>query len=74
MEANMFKTTHNLQTGETTQEPLTQSEIDVLLANRIEQEKINVEIEKKAKSDKLAKDALLAKLGITAEEAKLLLS
>lgn len=74
MADNMFKTVHNLETGEVTQEPLSQDEIDVFLSNRVEQEKVNAELEKKAKNDKLAKEALLAKLGITEDEARLLLS
>lgn len=74
MRDNMFKTIHNLETGEFTQVPLTQDEIDTFLTNRVEDERINAELLEKAKTQKLAKDALLTKLGITEDEARLLLS
>lgn len=74
MEANMIKVTHDLETNEFTQEPLTQNEIDEFLTNRVEQEKVNAELENKIKNDKLAKESLLAKLNITEDEARLLLS
>jgi hypothetical protein len=74
MEANMFKMTHDLETGEFTREDFTQEEIDVFLTNRAEQEKINAELETKVKTFNEAKAALLTKLGITEDEARLLLS
>ena len=62
------KIEHDAITGETIERDYTPEEIDQhesILAER-------VEIEKKAKADAKAKIALLTKLGITAEEAALL--
>ena len=70
----MFKTIHNIETNEITQEPITQEEIDVMLVNRAESEKFQEELNEKIKVINAAKAALLTKLGITAEEATLLLS
>lgn len=58
------------QTQEVTERDLTKTEIDLLEANKIVEAYVNDKIE----AEKAAKDALLAKLGITADEAKLLLS
>jgi len=69
----MFKTIHNIETNEITQEPITQEEIDVMLVNRVESEKFQEELNEKIKVTNAAKAALLTKLGITADEAKLLL-
>jgi hypothetical protein len=57
-------------TGEENIEPYTQDEMDELMGGEIKAEERKVELEAKAKE----KAALLAKLGITEEEAKLLLS
>ncbi len=65
-----FKVEHNLETGEVTEIELTAEEIAELSALRAETEaKIAVETQKATD-----KAALLAKLGITEDEAKLLLS
>ena len=69
----MFKVIHNIETNEMTEVPLTQEEIDVILVNRAEAEKFQAELDKKIKVTNDAKAALLTKLGITADEAKLLL-
>ena len=61
---------HNVETNEIIVRPMTDDEIA-----QIEQEKIVAEREIKAAAEAAAaKAALLAKLGITEEEAKLLLS
>jgi len=66
----LFKTIHNVETGEITQVELTAEDLAVMAADEIEAEAI-----KAAKQQEEAdKTALLAKLGITADEAKLLLS
>ena len=66
----LFKTIHNVETGEITQVELTAEDLAVKAVDEAE-----VEI-KKAKQIQAEADkaALLAKLGITADEAKLLLS
>ena len=65
----LFKTIHNVETGEVTQVELTAEDLAVKAADEAE-----VEI-KKAKQIQAEADkaALLAKLGITSDEAKLLL-
>jgi hypothetical protein len=64
------KTVVNCETGEVFEVDLTPEEIEI---NRIEDEKIaNAKTEAEAKV--AAKAALLAQLGITEEQAKLLLS
>jgi hypothetical protein len=63
----MFIQQHNSETGEITQKELTTKEI------KDRQDKFNDEAIK-AEEKSTAKAALLTKLGITAEEAKLLLS
>ena len=70
----MIKIDHNVQTGEITELEMTAEEIQEL-EQRIEEDKktikkVQSELEKNAD----AKTALLDKLGITEEEAKLLLS
>ena len=70
----MFTVTHDVQTDEITQVPLTQDEIDVILAKRVIGEKLMAEQELQLEATKQAKESLLAKLGITADEAQLLLS
>lgn len=70
----MFKIEHNVQTGEIMEIPLTEEEIADVLA-RQEAAKPKVEaLEKEMAETAKAKNALLEKLGITQEEAKLLLS
>ena len=75
MEAREKMTTYkevifNIETGETTERPFTKEEIAQVEANAaIDAAEAEVEAQKAAD-----KAALLAKLGITADEAKLLLS
>jgi hypothetical protein len=70
----MFRTEHNLQTGEIVEIPLTTQEAAALEkewakeAQRIASETAQADAKETAKAD------LLARLGITAEEAALLLS
>lgn len=61
---------HNVETGEVIERPLTVEELQEkeLLAAAIAKEKSDIA------TAKLAKNALLEKLGITEDEAKLLLS
>ena len=66
----LFNTIHNLETGEITQVELTAEDLAVMAADKIEAEAIKA-AQQQAEADKAA---LLAKLGITADEAKLLLS
>ena len=60
----------NLETGETTEREYTKEEIAAAAAHKKEMEKIAV-LEAQKAADKAA---LLSKLGITEDEAKLLLS
>jgi hypothetical protein len=63
-------TIHNVETGEITEREMTSDEAAQFLANQKEVEKLE-----KAEAAKAGeKAALLAKLGITEDEAKLLLS
>jgi hypothetical protein len=57
-------------TGETIERAYTKAQLDEVKANQLKEAEINAELATKA-SDKAA---LLAKLGITDDEAKLLLS
>lgn len=59
----------NVETGETTERPYTENEIAKVEANKLESEQ---EAAKQIEGA-VAKAALLEKLGITEEEAKLLL-
>lgn len=69
-----FKIEHNVQTNEITEIPLTETEIKQLEKLRFEAEKADKSYAKaKAEAD-LKKAALLARLGLTEDEAKLLLS
>jgi len=61
-------------TGETTEVELTAEEIADLEAAQKAAESKRVEREAKEAADAIAKSALLKKLGITQEEARLLLS
>jgi len=66
----LFKTIHNLETGEITQVELTAEDLAVRVADELEAKARTAAIEKAAAD----KATLLTKLGITADEAKLLLS
>ena len=68
--SKLFKIIHNVTTGEIEQVDLTADEIAVIEADEAA---LIAEAEAKAKKE-ADKEALLAKLGITADEAKLLLS
>ena len=64
----------NCTTGEVTERPLTAEEISEREATAAQAEADRAAAEVKAAADAVAKAALLTKLGITADEAKLLLS
>ena len=64
----------NCTTGEVTERPLTAEEITQREADTAAAATRQAEAEAKAAQDAAAKDALLTKLGITADEAKLLLA
>ena len=64
----------NCATGEVTERPLTAEEITQREADAQAAATAAAEAEAKAAQDAAAKDALLTKLGITADEAKLLLA
>ena len=64
----------NCTTGEVTERPLTAEEITQREADAAAAATAQAEEDAKAASDAVAKDALLTKLGITADEAKLLLA
>ena len=64
----------NCATGEVTERPLTAEEITQREADAAAAATAKAEEDAKAASDAVAKDALLTKLGITADEAKLLLA
>ena len=74
----MFRIEHNVETGEITQIDLTPEEIANIEAKQAEQAAANAaadaEATAKANATAVAKAALLTKLGITEDEAKLLLS
>ena len=74
----MFRIEHNVETGEITQIDLTPEEIADIEAiqakSQAEQAEANATRQAKAAADAAARAAILTKLGITAEEAKLLLS
>jgi len=61
---------HNAETGEVIEREMTPEELQQMQADHQRQIEINAEIE----AQKAAKAALLAQLGITEEQAKLLLS
>ena len=66
----MIKIEHNVETGEILQHELTELELQ-----QIENDQIAIEVSKAAETAKAAaKAALLERLGITADEAALLLS
>ena len=74
----MFRIEHNIETGEVKEIPLTAEEIAEITAaqelQETEQAIVNAAREAEAKAKADAKAALLAQLGITEEQAKLLLS
>lgn len=74
----MFRIEHNVETGEITQIDLTPEEIADIEARqaKLQAEQAEQETARQAEADAAAaaKAALLTKLGITEEEAKLLLS
>ena len=65
-----FKTVHNVETNKIEQVPLTADEV-AQLAKDVKETEAN---QKAVAEAKASKEALLQKLGITADEAKLLLS
>jgi hypothetical protein len=64
----------NCATGEVTERPLTAAELAQREADAQAAATAKAEEDAKAAQDAVAKDALLTKLGITADEAKLLLA
>jgi hypothetical protein len=64
----------NCTTGEVTERPLTADEISANEAAQAQAELDRAAAEAEAATKAVAKDALLTKLGITADEAKLLLA
>ena len=66
----MSKLIVNVQTGETTERELNKAEKDQQKIDEV----ANAQLEAKAEAKATAKAALLIKLGITAEEARLLFS
>jgi hypothetical protein len=64
----------NCATGEVTERPLTAEELTQREADAATAAARKAEEDAKAAADAAAKDALLTKLGITADEAKLLLA
>jgi len=70
---NMFRVEHDIATGEVKEIPLTAAEIKAI--EKLQKEAaLNRELLKtEAKAKATAKAALLAKLGITEEEARILL-
>lgn len=74
MSETLTKIIVNCETGVVAEVPLTGEEIAQREADAQAAATAAAEAEAKAASDAAAKDALLAKLGITADEAKLLLA
>jgi hypothetical protein len=70
----MIRTEHNVETGEIIQIELTAKEIKEIEAMQEISLTKSLERQLEEKTKAIAKADLLAKLGITAEEAKLLLS
>ena len=70
----MFRIDHNVETGEISQIQLTNVEIAEIEKEKIEFEKLIAKEQAEAQAKAQAKVALLAQLGITEEQAKLLLS
>ena len=74
MSETLTKIIVNCETGEVTERPLTAEEITQREADAAAFAAKKAEEDAKAAADAVAKDALLTKLGITADEAKLLLA
>jgi hypothetical protein len=72
--SEFIRTIIDIPTGEITVVPFTVEETAAHLAEQEKIANLKAEAEAKEKSDKAAREALLNKLGITADEAKLLLS
>ena len=70
----MFKIIHDVETGEITKVDLVGDELAEFIANETEAKKVADKVAKEFADQQTAKAALLTKLGITADEAKLLLS
>jgi hypothetical protein len=70
----MFRLEHNVETGEIKQIDLTAGEIKEIEKLQKENELILIAEKAEAEAKETAKADLLVKLGITADEAKLLLS
>ena len=68
-----FRIEHNVTTGEIIEIPLTDKEIDELEKSRADYAKTQAELNAVAAQKASDKAALLAQLGITEEQAKLLL-
>jgi len=71
--ANLFNETYDITTGKTTKKDLTQAELDTIEAQQAENALIQSPLIAKAAATATAKAELLARLGITADEAKLLI-
>ncbi len=74
MSETLTKIIVNCETGVVAEVPLTGEELAQREADAAAAAAAAAEAEAKAAADAAAKDALLAKLGITADEAKLLLA
>ena len=74
MSETLTKIVVNCETGVVAEIPLTGEEIAQREADAAAAVTAKAEEDAKAASDAVAKDALLTKLGITADEAKLLLA
>jgi hypothetical protein len=70
----LTKMLHDVQTGEITEVDFTVEEVKQVEADRKINEKKNLTDKAEAEAKATAKEALLSRLGITAEEARLLLS
>jgi hypothetical protein len=70
----MHKIIHNVETGEITQVELTPEEVAEFEAAVAEAEAQQLTLQQEENAKAIEKTALLAQLGITADQAKLLLS
>jgi hypothetical protein len=70
----MFRIEHNVSTGEIKEIPLTAAEIKEIEKLQKAQDEKNAVMQAEAEAKATAKAALLTQLGITEEQAKLLLS
>jgi hypothetical protein len=70
----MFRIEHNVETGEIKQIDLTAGEIKAIEKLQKENEPVLIAAQAEAEAKATAKAALLTQLGITEEQAKLLLS